>query len=274
MRTKSALHEITVKNIKISELCIRKIHDEETLTNLSQSISETGLLSPIIVKRAGEKKYELIIGSRRLKAAEKSGLTTIPAFVMKAIEDRKALEMMLNENLQREDLTPLEEAWAISKLVKEYGLSVIEIAKRIGREKNFIYQRLDLINLPEEIQDLVRQKKLGLHCIDHLAGIDSPKDQIEFAKLTVEHLLSEDELATLLRTEQEEQKKKKERKKQLVGFTSGKICLKIKGFIHFLKDLASYISPTNTEVMTEIKEELEILREELDKAIKRIEEVV
>lgn len=271
METNSMLENIAISNIQINKSCIRKIYDEETITDLSQSILEKGVLQPIIVKELKKNEYELIIGSRRLKAVKKLVLSNIPAFVMRNVDDREITEMMLTENLQREDLTPFEEAWAISKLVNQYGMSVIEIAKKIGKCRDFIYQRIKLINLPEELKELVIKKKIGLTHIDHLASIDSPEEQIELGKLVAEHSLSENELSTFI---QDEQEKIIERKREYVKFTGKKICLRIRGFINLLKDIMPHVMTMNAANILNIEAELKSLRKEINNAIIIIEKEI
>lgn len=124
--------------------------------------------------------------------------------VVSDIGTREKFEMALTENLQREDLTPFEEAWAFTKLMKECGVSVETTAKRIGRSSQYITRRLQLLSLPADVQELLARRKLRMAHISVLTGLVDEKEQRRFANAVVEHQLSEQDLRTLIAEEQEQ----------------------------------------------------------------------
>ena len=184
---------------------IRKFYEDVSLLELAQSIDEVGALYPILVEQKSDHRFELIIGSRRLRAARMRGASHISAMVVSDIGTREKFEMALTENLQREDLTPFEEAWAFTKLMKECGVSVETTAKRIGRSTQYITRRLQLLSLPSDVQELLARRKLRMAHISVLTGLVDVKEQRRFANAVVEHQLSEQDLRTLIAEEQEQE---------------------------------------------------------------------
>jgi len=145
--------EIEVSNILPNPDQPRAEFNELRIEELSNSIREKGILQPLIVKKKGS-SYELICGERRFRAAKKAGLTKVPVIV-KDVADEALLELALIENIQREDLNPLEEAKAYLRLVEERGLSQEEIAKRVGKDRSTVANGLRLLRLPDEIRELL-----------------------------------------------------------------------------------------------------------------------
>jgi ParB family chromosome partitioning protein len=133
--------------------------DDESLGHLAESIKSHGIVQPVLVRRVGD-HYELVAGERRWRAARLAGLRTIPA-VVKEIADQDLLEVALIENVQREDLNPIEEAQAYSKLIETVGLTQEALAERVGRDRSYITNYLRLLKLPEDIQQLVREKRIS-----------------------------------------------------------------------------------------------------------------
>lgn len=150
-RSRSGLAEIPVGDILANKYQPRKEFDEAAIAELAASIKEKGILQPIVVRRAGEGKYELIAGERRLRAAKKAGLSAVPA-VIKDVSDLESLELALIENIQRRDLNPIEEAHSYASLVGEFGLTQDDLARRVGRERSTVANMLRLLKLPAEIQ--------------------------------------------------------------------------------------------------------------------------
>lgn len=142
---------IKVNEIVSSRYQPRKNFKDERIMELAESIKEKGILQPIIVRKTGD-RYELIAGERRLRAARIANLQEVPAIV-KDISDDEALQLALIENLQREDLNPIEEAEAYQNLIERFGYSQEEIAKKIGKERTTISNTLRLLKLPKEIKD-------------------------------------------------------------------------------------------------------------------------
>lgn len=156
----SALVELPVTSLRPNPDQPREHFDEETLASLAASIRELGVLQPVLVKQAADGGYELIAGERRLRAAKRAGLTTIPAIVRDA--DRKAsLEQALVENLHRQDLNALEEAAAYSQLIEDLGLTHEQVATRVGKSRVSITNSLRLFQLPPSVQKLVATGELS-----------------------------------------------------------------------------------------------------------------
>jgi ParB family transcriptional regulator, chromosome partitioning protein len=151
--------ELEIDSIVPGPMQPRTQFDDESLGHLAESIKTHGIVQPVLVRRVGD-HYELVAGERRWRAAKLAGLRTIPA-VVKEIADKDLLEVALIENVQREDLNPIEEAQAYSKLIETVGLTQEALAERVGRDRSYITNYLRLLKLPEDIQQLVRQKRIS-----------------------------------------------------------------------------------------------------------------
>lgn len=135
--------------------------DDEALEDLAQSIREQGVIQPVIVRESGLDKYEIIAGERRWRASQLAGLTQIPA-VIKSISDETALAMGLIENIQRQNLNPIEEAEGLKRLVDEFGMTHEAVAKSVGRSRSSISNSLRLLSLPVEVKDFIFNKQLEM----------------------------------------------------------------------------------------------------------------
>ena len=166
----------------------RTVFSDDELASLSQSIKEHGVLQPIILRRKGDGMYELIAGERRLRASTLAGLSTIPALVRNS-NDEKALALALVENIQRQNLNPMEEAKAYSRLIGEFGLTQELVASSVGKDRSSIANILRLLMLPKEVQQFIESGTLSLGHAKVLAGISSASTQMHIAKRIVsEHL--------------------------------------------------------------------------------------
>jgi ParB family transcriptional regulator, chromosome partitioning protein len=181
--------EVDIDLIERNHLQPRTVFNEQKLDELAQSIKENGLIQPILLRRSETGKYQLIAGERRLRAAQRAGLLRIPC-VVKDIEDDKMLELALIENIQRQELNPIEEAQAYKKLIETLGLTQEMVAQRVGRDRTFITNYLRLLRLPEDIQSLVEEEKLSMGHARALLGIDDPEVQRKLAKKVTELHLS------------------------------------------------------------------------------------
>jgi len=150
----SALLEIPITSIRPNSHQPRNHFDEESLSSLTASVRELGILQPVLVRAMGEDSYELIAGERRWRAARRAGLQAIPALVRTAT-DIASVEQALVENLHRQDLNPLEEAGAYQQLIEDFGLTHDQLASRVGRSRAAISNALRLFQLPPAIQRLV-----------------------------------------------------------------------------------------------------------------------
>ncbi len=163
----------------------RKYFDKEALEELSSSIAENGLLQPILVREYGEGRYQIIAGERRFRASKLAGLTEIPAIVLDR-DDRKAAEIALIENIQREDLNPLEEALGYKALAEEYGLTQEELAAKVGKSRSAVANMLRLLDLPDDVLTLVASKELSAGHARTLLGLKNRENMTLLAKKTVE----------------------------------------------------------------------------------------
>jgi ParB family chromosome partitioning protein len=152
------------------------------------SIKEHGVVQPILVRRRGE-RYELIAGERRWRAAQKAGLTSIPV-VVKDVADGDLLEIALTENIQREDLNPIEEAQAYQKLIESVGLTQEALANRFGRDRSYITNYLRLLRLPEDIQRLVEEGRLSTGHARTVLGLPDADQQRRAARQVIAKGLS------------------------------------------------------------------------------------
>ena len=167
----------------------RRRFDDEGLTALAESIAELGVLQPVLVRPAGPDRYELVAGERRWRAARRAGLRTIPAIV-RATEDRGALEQAIVENLHREDLNALEEAAAYQQLVDDFGLTQDEVAKRVGKSRSSVSNTLRLFQLAPPVQRLVADGLLSAGHARALLGVADGRSQVALAKTVVQEDLS------------------------------------------------------------------------------------
>ena len=167
----------------------RKYFDKEALEELAASITENGLLQPILVREYGEDRYQIIAGERRFRASKLAGLTEIPAIVLDK-DDRKAAEIALIENIQREDLNPIEEALGYKALADEYDLTQEELALKVGKSRSAVANVLRLLDLPDAVLALVASKKLSQGHARTLLGLKSRDNMILLAKRVIEADLS------------------------------------------------------------------------------------
>jgi ParB family transcriptional regulator, chromosome partitioning protein len=158
----------------------RTYFDTDALHELANSIREHGVLQPILVRPLGENRYQLVAGERRWRASKEAGLTSIQALV-EEIDDDTALEIAIIENLQREDLSPLEEATMYDRMIHEHGYSIRKLADKLGKDKGYLENRLRLANAPEEIRELVSLRKDTLSHAYELLKVDDPKKRRRLA---------------------------------------------------------------------------------------------
>ncbi len=190
--------EVPVASIEPNPLQPRRTFSEAGLEDLARSLLEVGMLQPVVVTRGASGGYVLLAGERRWRAARRAGLATIPAVVRDAAGDSETLAVALIENLQREDLTPIEEARAYHHLRAELGLSQEEIAQRVGKDRSTVANSLRLLQLPLAVQQLVDAGLLWGGHARALAGVESAEQQREMAERCVAHGWSVRELEARL----------------------------------------------------------------------------
>ena len=158
----------------------RMVFDAEALHELAASIREHGVLQPILVRPLGENRFQLVAGERRWRASREAGHATIPALV-EELDDDTALEISIIENLQREDLNPLEEAAMFDRMVHEHGYSIRKLADKLGKDKGYLENRLRLADAPEEIRELVSLRKDTVSHAYELLKVQDPKKRRKLA---------------------------------------------------------------------------------------------
>jgi ParB family chromosome partitioning protein len=156
------------------------VFEQEALDELAASIREHGVLQPILVRPIGPNTYQLVAGERRWRASRQAGLTTIPAMI-EDIDDDTALEIAIIENLQREDLTPLDEAAMFDRMIHQHGYSIRKLADKLGKDKGYLENRLRLADAPPEIRELVSLRKDSLSHAYELLKVDDPKKRRRLA---------------------------------------------------------------------------------------------
>ena len=152
----------------------RVVFEEGALEELASSIREHGVLQPILVRPVGPNRYQIVAGERRWRASRLAGLVSIPALI-EEIDDDTALEISIIENLQREDLTPLDEAAMYDRMVHEHGYSIRKLAEKLGKDKGYLENRLRLAGAPPEIRELVSLRKDSLSHAYELMKVEDPK---------------------------------------------------------------------------------------------------
>ena len=167
----------------------RKRFDQEALADLADSIRTHGIIQPLTVRRLDTGYYQIIAGERRWRAAKLAGLSQVPAVVMEA-DDRKVMELALIENLQREDLNPIEEADGYRALMEDYGLTQEEVAQRVGRSRPAVANALRLLDLPSPLQNLLEEGQLTAGHARAVLSVKAAADQKLLAQRIVEEGLS------------------------------------------------------------------------------------
>ena len=202
---KNNVIEINIDDIRSNPYQPRKTFDAETLNELAKSIEEYGVVEPIIVKKS-IKGYELVAGERRTKAAKIAGLKTIPA-VIKDFDDQEMMEIALIENIQREDLNPIDEATSISNIIKLKNYTQEEFASKFGKSRTYVTNMLGLLKLPDEVKKMVEKNSLSMSHARVLSKFDDEEKIIRLAKRVITENLSVHELEKISQDEKIIEKK-------------------------------------------------------------------
>ena len=181
-------HELDVSLIDPNPGQTREMFSKEKLNELARSIAEHGFVQPIVVRRQ-DSRFQIVVGERRWRAAQLLGLAKIPALV-RAIADEKIMEAALIENVQRENLNPMEEAKAYDRLANEFGLTQEEVAKRTGKDRSTVANLVRLLNLPILVQNLVREQQLSMGHARALLALPDSDSQKDLANKTIKLGLS------------------------------------------------------------------------------------
>lgn len=180
--------ELNVNELRPNPYQPRTVFDEDALNELAESIKENGVIEPIIVKKS-IKGYDVIAGERRLKASKIAGKETIPA-IIRQLSDDKMAEIALLENLQRENLTALEEAKAYKSLIDKLNLTQEQLAKKVSKSRSHVTNMLGLLRLPKEVQNMIQNKKLTMGHARALSKLENEDEIIKMAKEIAEEKLS------------------------------------------------------------------------------------
>ena len=204
--------KIKINEIRPNPYQPRKEFDQTGLQELADSIKENGVFQPVLVRKSSISGYELVAGERRLRASKLAGLKEIPA-IIKDFDDKAMMEISLLENIQRKDLTPIEEATAYEKLIKKFNYTQEQLAKRIGKSRANVTNLLRLLTLPFEVQKLVNNGKLSYGQARTLLALDSEDKIINLANRCVKEGLSVRELESITKKPTSKTKPKNPKKK-------------------------------------------------------------
>lgn len=199
---KKDVTEINIDEIRSNPYQPRRTFDTETLNELAKSIEEYGVVQPVIVKKS-IKGYELIAGERRTKAAKIAGLKVIPA-IIKDFDDQQMMEIALIENIQREDLNPMDEAISISNIIKLRGYTQDEFANKFGKSRTYVTNILGLLKLPEDVKKMVEKRTLSMSHARVLSKIDDEEKVVRLAKQVITDELSVRELEKITQDDKKE----------------------------------------------------------------------
>jgi len=194
---KENIAEIAVREIVANRFQPRRLFEPEKLSELAESIKQYGVLQPVVVRKMA-KGFELVAGERRWRASQLAGLRTIPA-VIREYTDSQMTEIALIENLQRQDLNPIEEAFAYRRLMDEFNLTQDAVANRVGRSRSYIANMVRLIHLPDPIQDFVSRGTLTMGQTRPLLALDNEELQIQAARRIIDEDLSARDAEELVR---------------------------------------------------------------------------
>lgn len=194
----SSIGEIEIAKIHANPNQPRREFNEDTLQELADSISELGVIQPITLRKEEDGNYMIIAGERRFRASQLAGKTTIPAYILSANE-KDTMEMALIENIQREDLNPLEIALAYQQLIEQYNLSQEQLSKRVGKGRATIANSLRLLKLPGNIQVALKERVIDMGHAKALLSLSSHADQIRIFNETIKNGYSVREVEELVR---------------------------------------------------------------------------
>lgn len=180
----SKIWKVGIDKLQSGQYQPRQHFEKEPLQELAQSIKENGILQPIVARRTTSGKLEIVAGERRWRAAQLAGLHEVPV-ILRSFTDKEALELAIVENIQREDLNPIEEAEGYSRLISEFKLSQQQVAEKVGRDRATVANAVRLLSLPEEVKTMISENTLSVGHAKVLLSLPEQKKQIELAKKVV-----------------------------------------------------------------------------------------
>jgi len=207
---KEEIIEVNISELRPNPYQPRKVFDKDALAELAKSIKEHGVFQPIIIKKS-IKGYEIIAGERRVRASKMAGLDKVPA-IIRNLNDEQMMEIALLENLQRENLSAIEEAKAYKSLIDNLHLTQEQLSEKVGKSRSHVTNILGLLRLPEEVQDMVVNKKISMGHARVLSKLESDEKIIEMARDIAENKIPVREVET---KSQESEKKVKINRKRI-----------------------------------------------------------
>jgi ParB family transcriptional regulator, chromosome partitioning protein len=209
---REGLVEVAIDRITPNPYQPRKTFHDEGIQELAASVKEHGIVQPLLVTKSGEGRFQLIAGERRFRAAKLAGLETVPVVVKDSVAGLDALEIALIENIQREDLNPIEEAIAYRQLHDEFGLTQEEVARRVGKERSTVANHIRLLKLPDKVKALVAEGQLSMGHARALLAVESPTQIVRLAERVVRDDLNVRQTEALVSPPPPKPKKKEEPK--------------------------------------------------------------
>lgn len=220
----SSSNKLKIMEIEPNHDQPRKIFDEKALSELADSISQHGVLQPLVVRPLTNGGYQLVAGERRWRAARIAGLTEVPV-IIKELTDEETIEIAMIENLQREDLNPLEEALGYSYMMDELKITQEEAAEKVGKSRPAIANALRLLKLPEEIQEMVKNNLISAGHARALLGFADKDAMIATANLIIKEDISVRQIEALVKESKKAPAKPKEQKKRDKFFSEVELAL-------------------------------------------------
>jgi len=179
------IHAIDLRDLRANPYQPRRTFDDAKLDELAQSIREHGILQPLIVRKSAVRGFDIVAGERRFRAADRAGLTTVPA-VVRDFSEEQVMEIAVIENLQREDLNPMETAEAYANLLHKCHLTQEVLAQRVGQSRSHVANMLRLLNLPEAVRDYVSRGTISMGHARALLAVEDVQEQLVFAQKIVD----------------------------------------------------------------------------------------
>lgn len=213
---KDTVMEIPLEELRPNPYQPRKTFDEAALKELAESIKQSGVFQPIIVRKSTIKGYEIIAGERRFRASKLAGKTTVPAIV-REFDEARMMQIAVLENLQREDLSPMEEAEAYEMLMKNLKLTQVELSEQLGKSRPYIANYLRLLTLPKVVKDLVQKEQLSMGQARTLLGLKEEKEIIPLANRVIKEGLTVRQLEQIVSEMNDNQMKPVKEKKKAVA---------------------------------------------------------
>lgn len=198
--------EIPLKDIRSNPYQPRKVFDKEKLQELADSIKEHGVFQPILLRKSSVSGYELVAGERRWRASKLAGKESIPAIILD-FSEQEMMEISLLENIQREDLSIIEEAQAYQQLMEKIGYTQEELAKRLGKSRSNVSNALRLLKLPTSIQSLVKTGKLSYGQARTILSLENEEQQVQLAQKTIDENLTVRQLEKIVNQKSNHHKK-------------------------------------------------------------------